>query len=240
MRNRKFVVSLLLILIMIGVCGCKKIDNNKSMLRKESDAEYIEMMKNYMEEKYGNSFEVVEHFLPEDASYSGMELNVLVLRDSNGRTTDVRARVGTPYNYFDYYIESCTAAKILSEMNIFYECIEKIQFYVTIFNDSLNEIDTTPGNIDTFTAVIKVPEEPNDINMKDLFELYQDICSLGYKNIRFLVGFVGESEGFDEAIENYRVHAKADWHDYSGDFYAFLCVRSEELSFDEFKNCIER
>lgn len=208
--------------------------------RKETDAEYINMMKDYMEEKYSTTFEIVDSILPKSTVSSGMELNVLVLRDSNGLTTNVRAKFGTPYHFYDDYVESCTAAKILSEIGFTNENIDALGLNVIVRNKSIETIDISPENVPSLTVVAKVAERPNDTNLQSLYEVYDKICALGYEDVYFLVGFVENSSDFDAAVENYTVYGKSKWSDYNGEFFAYLRITSAGLSFDEFCSSVER
>lgn len=228
------------VLITLGVCGCMNNNFLGNGARKESDAEYLKMMEDYMEEKYATSFDVVESILAESGINSGMEINVLVLRDSAGRTTNVRAKFGTPYRFYDDYVQVRSAAEILSKLEVSKEHIEALGLYVVVRNKSIDSIDVSPENIPTLTVVAKVPEEPNDENLRALYEVYNGICSAGYKEVYFLAGFVKESSDFDAAVANYTVHGKSKWSDYNGDFYAYLRTTSDGLSFEEFKSGVEK
>lgn len=230
---KRLVLLLLTILIILGTCGCLKDAS------KESDAEYIAMMKDYMEEKYSRSFDIVESDL-HASGFTGMEVNTLVLRDSDGCITNVRAKLGTPYNFYDDYVQVRTAYKILSEIKITNKHIDALSLYVVIRNTSIETIDSSPENVPAMTVVAKVSEAPNDANLQTLYELYDEICSNGYKEVYFLVGFVKESSDFDAAVENYTLHGKSKWSDYKGEFYAYLRTTSVELSFEDFKNSIEK
>lgn len=223
---------MVILLIVMGLCGC--MTNSGTGSRKETDSEYINMMKAYMEEKYSTTFEIVDYILPKSTISSGMELNVLVLRDSNGLTTNVRAKFGTPYHFYDDYVESCTAAKILSEIGFTNENIDALSLHVVVRNKSIETIDISPENVPSLTVVAKVADRPNDTNLQSLYEIYDQICALGYEDVYFLVGFVNNSSDFDAAVENYTVYGKSKWSDYNGAFFAYLSITSAGLSFDEF------
>ena len=222
--------------ILVGLCGCA---NTGHGARKESDAEYIDMMKAYMEEKYSTSFEIVESILPGSGLNSGMEVNVLVLRDGNGRLTNVRAKYGTPYNFYDDYVQSCTAAKLLSEAGVTYDHVDALGLNLVVRSESMESLDTSPENIPTLTVVAKVSEEPNMANMQSLYEIYEKICAGGYESVYFLVGFVEDSSDFDAAVENYTVHGKSKWEDYNGEFFAYLRTTDPGLSFADFCSHLE-
>lgn len=239
MLKRLFLL-LITTLIMIGVCGCMKKTELTNNTRKESDAEYVEMMKDYMEQKYTTSFDIVETVLPASGINTGMEVNTLVLRDCDGCVTNVRAKFGTPYNFYDDYVQVRTAYEILSKMKVNTEIISALGLYATVRTNSIESIDTSPENVTSLTLVAKVPNDPEEASLQALYELYDEICSNGYSKVYFLVGFVKDSSDFDAAVENYSLHGKSKWSDYKGEFYAYLRTTSVELSFEDFKNSVEK
>ncbi len=220
---------------MLAVCGC---GNNGHGARTESDDEYIRMMKDYMQDKYSASFEVVESNLPR-SGFSGMELNILVLRDSSGHLTNVRAKYGTPYQFYDDYDNVCAAAEILSELEVTGEDIAAWKLYANIREFSQESIDISPENISSITVLAKVAEPPNIQNLQSLYEIYAQLCDMGYENVYFLTAFVAESRDFDAAVENYTVYGKSKWSDYKGTFYAYLRTTEAGLSFDAFRYSVE-
>lgn len=232
-RVKRLLLLLITILTMIAVCGCLKDAS------KESEAEYIAMMKDYMEEKYSVSFDIVESVI-HSRGFSGMELNTLVLRDGDGCITNVRAKTGDLYNFYDDYAQARTADKILSDLTISKEHIDAFRIYVAVNNHTIESIDTSPENVSLLIAVGKISEAPNDANLQALYEVYKQICSNGYKEMSFRVGFVKESSDFDAAVENLTLHGKPKQSDYNGEFYAYLRTTSVDLSFEDFKNCIEK
>ncbi len=240
MRFTRKLLLLIAILLIIGMSGCISNYSIGNSTRKESDAEYLEMMKKYMEDKYSTTFDTVEYILPSSGVNTGMEINVLVLRDADGTITNVRAKFGTPYNYYDDYVKARTAAKILSEIDAPTDGIDEVGLYVTVKNITADTVDVSPENINSITVVAKVSEEPTEANMKALYDVYKELCDKGYGKVYFLVGFVADSSDFDAAVKNYNLHGKSKWSDYTGEFFAHLHTTSTGLSFEEFKASIEK
>ena len=235
---KKILVLLLTLIILIGVCGCMNTTKNNSN-RKESDSKYAELMKNYMEEKYGRSFEIVESLFYEGKSSSGMEKNILVMKDSEGVYCNVQARVGTPYDFFDGYVASYTAAKLESTLENDISQIEKARIYVALENMNFEKIDYSANNVSSLTLVGSFSHLPKDEDYQALYNIYEELGRKGYNKIYFLVGFVKQSEDFDLAVQNYRVYGKSEWEHYNGDFYGYLTVKTGGLSFEDFKACFE-
>ena len=201
--------------------------------RQENDQEYISLMKKYIQDKYSITVDVVEHIFPQDGINTALKENILVVKDSNGVIANIRARLSTPYNFYDDYVESCTAANIQAEIDLSF--FDNAKIYVVVNNANIEMIDTSPSNIDYLTFVSTVTGKPEDDILKDLYEVYDYLCQKGYENIGFLVGFTDGSSEFGKAVENYMIYGKSDWDSYSGEVYAELYVTDQGLSFEEFK-----
>jgi hypothetical protein len=83
--------------------------------------------------------------------------------------------------------------------------------------------------------VAAVAGNPDDRALEQLYRIYDSLRQKGYKKVYFLVGFTDGSPEFEKAINNYMVHGKSEWKDYSGKVFAELYVTDQTLSFDEFK-----
>ena len=237
MKKIRAISILILIMITItGVCGCMNRDSNKSN-RQEADQEYIELMQNYIQDKYSITVDVVEQILPQDGVNTALKENVLVVRDSNGVISNVKARLSTPYDFYDDYVESCTATSIEKELGISIPS-GNAKIYVVPNNLDIARIDTSATNIASLTFVCTITCNRDNNTLERLYEIYNKIQKKGYENIYFLVGFTDGSVEFEKAVENYLVHGKSEWKDYSGEVCAELYVTEKDLSFDQFKEKI--
>lgn len=235
---KKLLLILVIIITITGVCGCMDFTSKKNNNRKESDSEYSEMFKSYIEEKYSKSFEIVSTDFPESGFNTGMKQNVVVLRDDDGVTCNVTAYLSTPYSYYDDYVESYTASLIEAEIdNAKYDSV-RYRIYVTVKNRNMDETNVSSNNILSLTFVGKVDHSPEEKDLQGLYEIYDELVRKGYRNIYYLVGFVNESKEFDAAVDNYTIYGKSKWSDYKGAFYAYLSVKNPGLSFDDFKSSI--
>ena len=217
-------------ILVLGLSGCGEPKGP----RKESVEEYIKIAEKYMEEKYSGDFQIVEYEV-HDSSFSGMDTNTVVVRDENGVLTNVRAKYGTPYSFYDNYAANCAAAKILAQLQYNDDYIESLGMTVVVQDKSLESMDLSPDNVVNPIVIAKIPQKPNDENLKAIYEVYEALGAMGYKDAKFQVGFVKESSDFDAAVENYRFHGKEHDSEYNGEFYARLRVRDPGLSFAEFK-----
>lgn len=229
MRNMRTVTMLILaMIVMMGICGCAG-DHNSN--RKETDQEYALLMQDYIEEKYAITVDIVEQIVPQEGFNTGLEEHILVVRDENGVIANIKARLSTPYDYYDDYIESCTAASIQKELGINVSS-DNAKIYVAL---NAKEVDTSAANIASLIFVSMVDGSPDDSTLNRLYEIYHSIQQKRYDNVSFLVGFTDGSAEFDKAVENYMVHGQSEWKDYSGEVFAELYVTDMNLSFDEFK-----
>ena len=204
--------------------------------RQETDQEYILLMKDYIQDKYSITVDIVEHIFPQDGINTALKENILVVKDSNGVIANIRARLSTPYNFYDDYVESCTAESIQKGIDVSF--LDNAKIYVVVNNANIEMIDTSPSNIDYMTFVSTVTGMPDDAILKNLYEVYDCLHQKGYENVGFLVGFTDGSSEFEKAVGNYMVYGKSDWDSYSGEVFAELYVADKGLSFEEFKDRI--
>ena len=232
-KIRAISIILLILITVTGVCGCMNKNSNKSN-RQETDQEYILLMQNYIQDKYSITVDVVEQILPQDGINTALKENILVVRDSNGVISNVKARLSTPYEFYDDYVESCTAASIQKEIGVSVPS-GTAKIYVVVNNTDANNINTSAANVASVTFVSTITGNPNDDSLERLYEIYNSIQQKGYSNVYFLVGFTDGSPEFEKAVENYMVHGKSEWKDYSGEVFAELYVTDKNLSYAEFK-----
>ena len=128
----------------------------------------------------------------------------------------------------------CTAADIQKEIDISVPS-GNAKIYVVVNNADVKNIDTSATNIASLTFVSTISEKPSDSSLERLYEIYNVLQQKGYSNVYFLVGFTDGASEFEKAVENYMVHGKSEWKDYSGEVFAELYVTDNNLSFDAFK-----
>lgn len=202
--------------------------------RQESDQEYILLMQNYIQDKYSIIVDEVEHILPQEGINTALKENVLVVRDLNGVVSNVKARLSTPYDFYDDYVESCTASSIQNEIGVSVPN-GKARIYVVVNNADIKNIDTSATNIASLTFVSTITGNPTDDSLGRLYEIYKALNQKGYLNVYFLVGFTDGSSEFEKAVDNYMIYGKSEWKDYSSKVFAELYITDKNLSFDEFK-----
>lgn len=208
--------------------------NSNKSIRQETDHEYVLLMQNYIQDKYSITVDVVEQILPQDGINTALKENILVVRDSNGVISNVKARLSTPYKFYDDYVEACTAASIQKEIGVSVPS-GTAKIYVVVNNNDVNNINTSAENIASLIFVSNITGNPNDNTLERLYEIYSAIQQKGYSKVYFLVGFTDGSSEFEKAVENYMIHGKSEWKDYSGEVFSELYVTDNNLSYAEFK-----
>lgn len=210
--------------------GC----GNNHKTRKESDQVYISIMKNYIEEKYSIKVEIVEYIFPQEGFNTELEQNVLVVRDENGVIANVKSYLGTPYKFYDNYVEAYTAFEIHKTLgiNIPYGIAKS---YVVLENEDISQIDISASNVLSLTFVCMIDNKPTEEMIISLYETYNKLQKQNYEDIHFLVGFTDNSNEFKKAANNYTIYGKSKWSQYSGKVYATIYVIENKLTFEEFK-----
>lgn len=214
-----------------------KKDNNYG--RKETDQQYAELMLKYMEEKHGTTFQAVEYIFPEAGINSGMQENVLVVEDSGGVTANVKARLSTPYSYYDDYVDACGADRIQRSLDLSgLQALGSARLYAVVNSKSATDISIAPGDVVSVTLVVNIPGEVTEEAVKQLYDAYCQICSAGYQKLYLIAWFTDGSAEFDQAVNNYRVYGKSSWKNYTGTVYAAMKVTTPNLSYEDFRNAL--
>lgn len=233
-KNLKKTLFLLLVLFFIsGLYGCN-IETNKN-----NKDDIVTLAYEYIYNKYSIDVDLVEQIVPQNGFNSALKENVLVMSDPNGLIFNVRSRIDTPSNFYDDYVETCTAASVQKEIGVSVPS-GSAKIYVVVNNDDASNINASPTNIASLTFISVIKGYPNDNSLERLYEIYDNIQQRGYSNIYFLVGFTDGSSEFEKAVENYMVHGKSEWKDYSGEVFAELYVTDSNLTFDEFANKLNK
>lgn len=233
---------LVLILTVTGVCGC--MNKNKlygSKVRNESDKEYAQMMLEHIENKYGKNFEIVDYVFPEEGFNTDHLQNVLLVKDSEtGVATHVYATLGSPYTYYDAYVSDLASSesfKLVDCSNV--EDLGSTKLYLYLRNEDIDKIDISKENISRVVLLVNITQKPDEVTLKKLYDVYQDLFALDYEYIFLVASFTEQNECFDNYVNYYRVFGKKDWADYDGKVYTTLSAQDAGLTFEAFKNLCE-
>lgn len=167
-----------------------------------------------------------------------MEINIVTLKDEKGVMCNVRAKLGTPYDFYDDYTQAYTASLFSKSLDSNLLKTDNFKLYCTLKNDDWEDLDTSKQNISSITLVGGIYNEPKKEDVQELYSLYKEIEDKIADKVYFLVGFINNSSDFDKAIINYSKYGKSTWEDYNGSFYGYLTVKSSNLSYEEFEACL--
>lgn len=219
----------------IGACGCMKTN---VLNRKESDADYSELMLNYISNKYDKKFSIIEAFFPNEGLDSTMKVNTLVVQENEtGIIANVYAALANPYEYSDNYIDSRAGYLLKNRINTLgIDKYGKSKLYVSLVEEDYENIDISDENLNKLTLLVNINKQPTDDILKELFCVYEDLSQIDSKYTFMIVGFTEESEIFTKYVTNYAHYGKKGWKDYSGKVYATLEISERGLSYSDFIN----
>lgn len=239
---KKVILVILMFVLFVCSTACivtPDIKNTQKTNITNVDEEYISAMLNYIQDKYSVTVNIIESIFPDDGINTALNENVLVVQDDNGIIANVKARLSSPYDFYDDYIESCIAFDIQNQLNISISTQEaNTKVYVTVNEANIEPLDSSANNISSLTFVSTVEGYPTDKTVEELYSIYTQIQEKGYSNVFFIVGFTDGSAEFEKAVNNYMIYGKSDWRDYSGEIYAELYVAENGLTYDGFRNSI--
>ncbi len=234
-KSKCFLIAILLISVIISLVSCMPKIETPYEGRAESDIEYIEKAKKYVENKYGVSATVLEYNFPLDGFNDSALNNQVVFKDENGVLFNVRTNLSSPYDYYDDYVDARASAVIDEKINS--ETLDYAEFktYAFVKNQVLQSIDISAENISSVTIIGAVTKQPDDEVLLKAFEVYQNACKLGYEKFYFRTGFFDCSKRFEQEMNNYTSYLSKPWEAYDGNYYGHLSINDQNLSFEEFK-----
>ena len=232
--QKRILALLIAAMMMIGVCGCMR--RNRDSVNKPNEQEYTEQMRKYMEDAYDTTFTVVETIFPKSGFNTGMLENVVVLKDSQGVVTNVKARLGNPDAFYDDYANCLGAHKIQNNMDLaVLQEMGNARVYAVVRDKNIADISIAADNVSSVTLVVNIPCEPSEAAMECLYDAYGQLCEAGYQTLYLIAWFTDGDAEFDRAVENYRVYGKPDWSHYSGTVYAALKISAPDVSYEDFR-----
>ncbi len=237
---KKIFCSLLLIILMVGVSGCMEQPNEDE--KKASESEMLSYLKN----EYGGEFKRIEYIAGERGYNDSHNENILVAESENGILVNVREELGDKGNYYDDY-ENAYASKLINE-KVDYSVVKNIRFtktYVTLNPEKVNIEDLRKDDFSlesdmviNLFSLISISAESDEEILKDLYEVYEQVQSLGYNRNNFVVAFEGNSKKAEKYVNNYFLYGTQAWEKYDESNKEILRVTQNGLSFEQFRNQI--
>lgn len=221
MKARNFIFLLVFIVLITGVCGCMKNQNEEVK---------VENMKSYASNKYGREFTVEDFQAAKDETYT----NILTLSDGDYIFNVYQS--GTSEASDDYPL-----AVINEKFSVQLNNGKDFDVYVNLLfaNGSNITLDYAQNSsIDTITedyslvkvvAVIVVNQGISDC-ADDLFELYREIMAFDPKYIDFEVIQANiVSSNLSEMLKNLPAFYDNDWKKHS-EIVSYLSVTETDIN----------
>lgn len=210
--------------------------NKVYSVRKESDAQYADLMLNYIVDKCKKNFNVVETYFPEEGFNTSMLINTLVVQDvETGMLVNVYALLGEPYDFYDNYATSLASFMLKDRIDTSeIDAFATAKLYVYLKEEDINNLDISDANISKTTLVINVTAEPSEAVFESLYEVYNELCAIESNFTRMLVGFTEEAEVFQKYTNNFDFYGDRSWENYDGQVYAKMKITDKGLSYEEF------
>jgi len=233
---KKIFCSFISIMLIIGVSGCMKQPTEKE--NKENEL----AMLSYLEEKYGEKFKSIEYIPAERGYNDSYNKNILIVESQDGILVNVREKLKDPGLYYDDYLNAFASEMI--DKKIDYGDIENIQFgktYVNLSYDTdivdLKSPDFSFVNeIKGLYVIISISGKSDEKILGELYDLYKNVESLGFKKHVFKVAFGGDYDKSKKYVTNYFRYGIQTWNQYDESINELLHTVEKNLSFEEFKN----
>lgn len=251
----RYVIVLLTVMMVVSVAGCgKKQEAQKEQdianrIYKETEEEYANLMLEFMEDRWHKEFKIVDQYLPNDAELvKDREMLWITVEDPEGRIANVSSTKLDPYYFADTYMYTICGEELMSKLDIPRERIDTIRIYPyvrNIFKDNSFSyddviVDISPENVSFVYVLAKIPDEPSEINLMDLFYIYLQLSDLEYKDIEILAAFTEEPSGYDRVVRNWPVYSNG-WlkEDFGDHCHGTLWSVGDDLTFKEFCSFLE-
>jgi hypothetical protein len=237
---KRSALLLVAMITLLGVSGCMTQPTAKENKANEK------AMLSYLNKKYGIEFTSVEYIPAKRGFNDGLNENALVTRSDSDGGILVNAKEEVDYkgDYYDDYLNSF-ASKMINQ-KIDYSKIENKQFaktYVTLLPDKVNIGDLKSGNtpitndkVINLFCLISVSSKANDQELKELYEVYRQVQSIGFKSNNFIVAFSGDPKKDEKYVNNYFLYGSKAWENYDKSVKEILRVSKNGLSFEQFKD----
>ena len=222
-------------------------------------------MLEYIQKTYDEVFEVIE-FTPAARGFndSNNQTILTVKRPGTNMVVNVREWVKAPGAYADDYRNALVSWELGRDL-IDYSGVSNLMFsktYVAVepetkdtmlvgenikelLTEELREKLLEPEHVDQVTVVMCIEGKVTDEAVDELYNLYQQMQSLGYRSIFLKVGFTDGNPSFERYVNNFNVYgtrALTSWG--FGEVYREFITKGnaipEEYFISEIKNTSKR
>jgi hypothetical protein len=234
---KKFIVSIFLVLLVAGVSGCMSQQPTKEEKKTSESA-----MLSYLSKKYDENFSAINYIPAKRGFNDSMNLNILVAKSKDGILVNVRERLAKPGKFFDDYRNAVASKSYENKIN--YKSIENLHLaktYVTLdpevdFTTAKNGVSSlAKDEVFMVTSIVSVSSDADEKTLKALYEVYQQLQSLGYRDTALIVAFSGDKDKAEKYVNNFFLYGTQPWENYDESVKHVLKVNENGLSFEEFK-----
>ena len=235
---KKFIVSIFLVLLVAGVSGCMSQQPTKEEKKTSESA-----MLSYLDKKYDQNFSAINYIPAKRGFNDSMNLNILVAKSEDGILVNVRERLSKPGQFFDDYRNALASKSIKDKIN--YGSIENLHLaktYITLTpevepEDVKNGVSSlAKDDVIMVFSIVSVSSDADEKTLKALYDVYQQLQSLGYPDTALIVAFSPDKDKAESYVNNFFLYGNQKWEEYDKTVKHVLKVNENGLSFEEFKN----
>ena len=202
---------------------------------------YARQMQDYAQKTYDRSFEIVEWSFSREGFNTGRNKQHTVLRDREmGFLVNVYAHQDNPMDFYDDYVSAYAAYLLRDTVDL--SAVADLGNYslsVSLEEEDASAPNTAPENVSIIRLVVNIHAAPEEAHLEQLYRVYSDLAQAGYESVFFYVGFTKPDETFQKYTQNFAWYGSKYWQDLDGTVYASLLIRSNELTYSQFKEKLE-
>lgn len=235
---RKLLVSIFLVLLVAGVSGCMSQQPTKEEKKTSESA-----MLSYLDKKYDQNFSAINYIPAKRGFNDSMNVNILVAKSEDGLLVNVRERLSKPGKFFDDYRNAVASKSLKDKIN--YGSIENLHLaktYITLTPEVEPEAvkngvsSLAKDDVIMVFSIVSVSSDADENTLKALYDVYQQLQSLGYPDTALIVAFSPDKDKAESYVNNFFLYGNQKWEEYDKSVKHVLKVNENGLSFEEFKN----
>ena len=220
MKAKNFIFLLVFIVLITGMCGCKKTQNEKVI---------AENMKSYASNKYDCEFTVENFQAAKDETYT----NILTLGDGEHIFNVYQSNASEMSDDYPLVVVNRKFSDKLNGSNT-YDVFVNLMFAngnnITLNYAKSNSIETIAKDYSLLKVTVVVVVEKNITDSEnELFDIYNDVMAFNPKHIDFEVIQVDSiSSNLNDMLKNLPAFYDSDWKKHS-EIISYLSVTETDI-----------
>ncbi|WP_413306421.1 hypothetical protein AA0X95_05725 [Bacillus sp. 1P10SD] len=200
-------------------------------------------MLSYLDKKYDQNFSAINYIPAKRGFNDSMNVNILVAKSEDGILVNVRERLSKPGKFFDDYRNAVASKSLKDKIN--YGSIENLHLaktYITLTPEVEPEAvkngvsSLAKDDVIMVFSIVSVSSDADEKTLKALYDVYQQLQSLGYPDTALIVAFSPDKDKAESYVNNFFLYGNQKWEEYDKSVKHVLKVNENGLSFEEFKN----